>query len=114
MGIAAYNRGSLAISQQIDQEMKGRTVRICVSHPIAEPEAAPQKPLIGYWPLTQDPVLVAVGDRVFCTVSQCRGWSTVTEVKGSRRDLRIKTDTTGRTWAYGHNFTREPADWMLK
>ena len=66
-----------------------------------------------YWNLIDDPVDVKVGDRVFCTVTGCRGWYTVEAIKGPKRDLRIKISFS-KQWAYGHNFTREPAEWMLK
>jgi hypothetical protein len=63
--------------------------------------------------LTADPEPVKVGDRVFCTVTAIRMWVTVTQVKGSGSKLRIKTDSfTG--WGYGHNFTRNPPDWMMR
>ena len=113
MGIAAYNRGSRAISRQIDEELKEKVTGVCVVHPIAEPQEPKQKGVLGYWNLIDDPVDVKVGDRVFCTVTGCRGWYTVEAIKGPKRDLRIKISFS-KQWAYGHNFTREPAEWMLK
>ena len=114
MGIAAYNRGSRAISRQIDEELKGSNAGVCIVHPIAEPKPKPDKGVLGYWSLPDDPELVKIGDRVYCTVTQAKGWSVVTAVKGDRRDLRIKTDLYERRWAYAHNFTKEPPEWMLR
>jgi hypothetical protein len=116
MGIAAYNRGSRAIREQIDAETKGKPTFIAYEPkwtPDVEP--APQKGVLGYWNLTQDPSFVKVGDRVYCTVFACRGWDEVTAVKGARNDLRIKTlMNCPRKWAYAHNFTHEPPPWMLR
>lgn len=112
MGIAAYNRGSRSISRQIDEEMKAAYV--AVEHPPSEQAKPKEKGVLGYWNLCDDPVPVKAGDKVYCTVSQCRGWSTVIGVKGPWNDLRIKTDLHNRTWAYAHNFTKEPPQWMLK
>jgi hypothetical protein len=63
--------------------------------------------------LDDDPKPVEIGERVFCTVTAIRCWMTVTEVKGKGSKLRIKTDAFSG-WGYGHNFTREPADWMVR
>jgi len=66
-----------------------------------------------YIDLRNDPQSVKVGDRVYCTVSACYGWSTVVEVKGHGAGLRVKTDSF-RGWGYGHNFTRKPPEYMTK
>jgi len=121
MGIAAYNRGTLAIARSIreSQEAMNREYysrhELPESRPVPPPMQGPTpKPTLGYFPLTENPRMVEVGDRVFCTVSGCKGWSTVTSVKGTRRDLRIKTDSIGRSWGYAHNFTFCPPEWMMK
>ncbi len=71
-------------------------------------------PLLGYWPLPDDPRMAEVGEQVYCTVSACRGWMAVTAIKGDRSDLRIKTDAFGNSWGYGNNFTRNPPAWMVR
>jgi hypothetical protein len=120
MGIAAYNRGSKAIRRQIEDEYRALHPQVFVA-PASEPRpffysepAGPQKPIMGYWDLRQDPQMVQVGDRVFCTVSQCRGWMIVTAVRYDHRHVDIKTDVFGRSWGYGHNFTFNPPAWMTR
>ncbi len=54
-----------------------------------------------------------VGDRVFCTVSALKGWVIVVDIKGSGDKLRVRTDATSG-WGYGHNFTKNPPEWMTK
>lgn len=121
MGIAAYNRGSRAIAQQIKDASEASRREYYSRHELPTPkeptppvQGTTEKPALGYFSLVDNPRLVEVGDRVFCTVSACRGWSTVTAVKGARRDLRIKTDAAGRTWGYAHNFTFCPPAWMVR
>lgn len=121
MGIAAYNRGSRAIARGIREASDAMRREYYSRHELPEPtpiqppiQGPTEKPALGYFSLPDNPRLVEVGDRVFCTVSACRGWSTVTEVKGIRRELRIKTEASGRTWGYAHNFTFCPPEWMVR
>jgi hypothetical protein len=116
MGITAYNRGSKVISRYCDEELAKSTAKgVAVVHPPAEPPKPPEKqnPLIPV-DLRFDTPYPSVGERIYCTVSACKGWMAITEVKGHGDGLRIKTDVFGRSWGYGHNFTRKPPDWMLK
>jgi hypothetical protein len=110
MGAAAYNRGSRSISDQISAEMEGRVQAVAVNHPT---EAELPK-VENYEPsdIRADKTL-AVGDKVFCTVSAIRQWMTVTEIKGKGSNLRIKTNGFNG-WGYGHNFTKTPPAWMVR
>lgn len=120
MGIAAYNRGSAAIARPLRESRQNADQAYFSTHTLPEvkkplpPIQGPQQEpgcQLGY--LTVDRVRTPeIGDRVYCTVSACRGWSIVTAVKGAGRDVRLKTDATGRTWGYPHNFTYCPPTWM--
>jgi len=114
MGIASYNRGTRAMSADIDRQLQGSNARVAVVHPPAEPPVPIKPPVLGYWPLTDDPAGPAkVGERVFCTVTGCRGWYTVTESAKRGGSPQIKAEGF-RGWGYAHNFTRKPADWQLR
>ena len=109
MGTAAYNRGSQAISDQIDREFN-QAAKVATVHPM-ESEMGPSE---HYEPsdIRSDKAL-AVGDKVFCTVSAIRQWMTVTEIKGKGSNLRIKTNGF-HGWGYGHNFTKNPPAYMVR
>lgn len=115
MGIAAYNRGSQAIRDRISQDTKRVPVRIAYEPKPVFPEQEKPVPAPGsFFNLRDDPRMVQVGDRVYCTVHACRGWMTVTAVRYDHRHVDVKTDSFGRSWGYGHNFTFAPPEWMLK
>lgn len=115
MGVAAYNRGSKAIRESIAADFPQKNVRIGYEpKPVFPPEEAPKLPAGGYWDLRSDPRMVQVGDKVYCTVSACRGWMTVTAIRYDHHHVDIKTDVFGRGWGYGHNFTFNPPAWMTK
>lgn len=112
MGVAAYNRGSAAIRREITEELKTYQPSQAVS--VTHPTEAELPKTENYEPndLRSDKNL-AVGDKVFCTVSAIRQWMTVTEIKGKGSNLRIKTNGFSG-WGYGHNFTKNPAAWMVR
>lgn len=115
MGVAAYNRGSKAIRESIAADFPQREARIAYEPKPVFPPEEKVKPVAGsYLDLRSDPRMVQVGDRVFCTVTNCRGWMKVTAVRYDHRHVDIKTDTFGRGWGYGHNFTFDPPAWMTK
>jgi hypothetical protein len=123
MGIAGYNRGSQAIARQIREEYAKSRQAYYSTHELPAPKLPEPKMegpelcanSLGYYTLT-DPhsKMPEVGDRVFSTVTNFHGWHTITAVKGSRRDLRIKTEASGRMWGYGHNYTFCPPAWMVR
>lgn len=114
MGIAAYSRASKVIRDRISLETAGVPVHIAYEpKPVFVDE--PSKPAIGsYLNIREDSRMVKVGDKVYCTVTACRGWMTVTAVRYDHRHVDVKTDRFGRGWGYGHNFTFNPPAWMTK
>jgi hypothetical protein len=114
MGVAAYNRASKVIRESISQETAGTPAHIAYEPKPVFVEETPKVTPGSYLSLREDPRMVQVGDKVFCTVTAIRGWMTVTAVRYDHRHVDIKTDSFGRGWGYGHNFTFNPPAWMTK
>lgn len=92
MGHAAYQRGSKVLSDRLDREQN------LPPRPVREDRTPVEsKP---------DPALWQIGDKAWCHVHGAEGWTTVTAVKGTVRDQRIKIRGLGQ-WCPAYNFSRE-------